>query len=167
MDKKIKHLEMIENIIQRIASNSFKLKGWAIVLIGIIGGIASRENDKNYLFLLLLILFPLITFCFLDAFYLQLERKYRVLYKNVCDGDIENFSMDLKSIIPHGDDIKRINYWNCFLSLTELGFYLPIILTVINFIMCVSGLKTVYIAWSVIASFLVLICYYFRAFMAR
>ncbi|MBR1439252.1 MAG: hypothetical protein IJ587_12040, partial [Synergistaceae bacterium] len=163
----IKHLEMIENIIQRIASTSFKLKGWAIVLIGLIGGIASREYNKNYLFLLLLILFPLITFCFLDAFYLQLERKYRVLYKNICDDDIENFSMDLTSIIPHGNDTNRIHYWNCFFSLTELGFYLPIILTVINFIMCVAGLKTVYIAWSVIISFLVLICYYFHAFMAR
>ena len=30
MDNKIKHLEMIEAIIERMANNSFLLKGWAI-----------------------------------------------------------------------------------------------------------------------------------------
>lgn len=33
MESKIKHLEMIQGIINRMASNSFYLKGWAVTLV--------------------------------------------------------------------------------------------------------------------------------------
>lgn len=33
MENKIKHPEMIESIIERMGSNSFKLKGWAVTLV--------------------------------------------------------------------------------------------------------------------------------------
>lgn len=32
MDNKLKHLELIQGVINRMASNSFKLKGWAVTL---------------------------------------------------------------------------------------------------------------------------------------
>ena len=33
MEKKLKHLEFIQNAINRMASNSFIIKGWCITLI--------------------------------------------------------------------------------------------------------------------------------------
>ena len=33
MDKKLKHLEMVQGVINRMASNSFMLKGWAVTLV--------------------------------------------------------------------------------------------------------------------------------------
>lgn len=33
MENKIKHPEMIESIIERMGSNSFQLKGWAVTLV--------------------------------------------------------------------------------------------------------------------------------------
>ena len=33
MDNKIKHLELIQGIINRMAGNSFMLKGWAVTLV--------------------------------------------------------------------------------------------------------------------------------------
>jgi len=33
MENKIKHLEMIQGVINRMASNSFALKGWAVTLV--------------------------------------------------------------------------------------------------------------------------------------
>ena len=32
-DNKIKHLEMVQDVIKRMASNSFILKGWAVTLV--------------------------------------------------------------------------------------------------------------------------------------
>ena len=71
---------MVQAIIQRMANNSFQLKGWAVTLIGIIGALSTQEDDKRFF---LLAFIPLLAFWGLDAFYLQLERKYTTLYKNV------------------------------------------------------------------------------------
>lgn len=33
MDGKIKHLELVQGVINRMANNSFMLKGWAVTLV--------------------------------------------------------------------------------------------------------------------------------------
>ena len=33
MDRKIKHLEFIQGVINRLASDSFRMKGWSVVLV--------------------------------------------------------------------------------------------------------------------------------------
>ena len=32
MDAKVKHLEFIQHVVNRLATDSFRLKGWAVVL---------------------------------------------------------------------------------------------------------------------------------------
>lgn len=115
MNNKIKHLEMIESIIERMARNSFQLKGWSVTLIGIIGMLASQGSDKRFF---LLVFIPLIAFYLLDAYYFQLEQKYRFLYKSVCEKDEDriDFSMDVS-------EFSRVRYSKCLLSLTEIIFY--------------------------------------------
>lgn len=80
MNLKIKHLEMIEAVAERMAKNSFTIKGWTMGLVSIVGVLASQNSDKRFL---LVILLPAIIFLGLDAYYLLLERKYRFLYKKV------------------------------------------------------------------------------------
>ena len=48
MDNKINHLEMIQGVINRMASNSFMLKGWAVTLAAGIFALASKDADKMY-----------------------------------------------------------------------------------------------------------------------
>lgn len=48
MEKKLKHLEMIQNIINRMANNSFLLKGWAVTLVAGIFALSNKEADKIY-----------------------------------------------------------------------------------------------------------------------
>lgn len=78
---------MIQNIINRMATNSFMIKGWSITLISALFVLSSKDADKNYAFIALL---PAISFWILDAFYLQLERKYRKLYEQVQKDFIES-----------------------------------------------------------------------------
>ena len=33
VDRKIKHLEFIQGVINRLASDSFRMKGWSVVLV--------------------------------------------------------------------------------------------------------------------------------------
>ena len=129
MENKIRHLEMIESVIERMGNNSFQLKGWAVTLVSLVGALAAQGSDKKFF---LLAFIPLIAFWFLDAFYLQIERKYKILYKNV-SGKIENeidFNMDTRKIVCEGEDSNRICFWNCLFSTTEWAFYLIISIVV-------------------------------------
>lgn len=119
--KKIKHLEMIEAIIERMAQNSFHLKGWTVALVSAISAILINGNDKR---LMILPLLPLISFWLLDAHYLQLERKYQILYRNVIEVDSDtNFSMDIRNMQIDERDKSRVSTLGCLFSKTESCFY--------------------------------------------
>lgn len=129
-NNKVKHLDMIENIIERMAKNSFTLKEWTMALVALIGTFASQESERKFM---LIAFVPICIFWLLDTYYLQLERKYRILYKNVAaknNADID-FNLDIEHITVSGSDTKKLCYFNCLFSFTELIFYLPITLAMI------------------------------------
>lgn len=77
---KIAHLQMIQDIIARMAQNSFQIKGWAIgIMIAIFSFAGEQSNTRCILFTIV----PLIIMWFLDSYYLQLERKFRILHDDV------------------------------------------------------------------------------------
>lgn len=127
MEKKIKHLEMIESVIERMGNNSFQLKGWAVALVSIIGAMAVKDTDRTFF---LLAFIPLLAFWFIDSYYLQSERKYKYLYKTVLkkeESEID-FNMDIDNIEKKG---TQMQFGKCLCSKTEAGFYGPIIIAVI------------------------------------
>ena len=76
-NKKIAHLEMLQNTINRFSSNSFTLKGLCFSLMV---GILSFYKGS---FIWLIILIIDITFWLLDSFYLARERYYIKIYNKV------------------------------------------------------------------------------------
>ena len=48
MENKRHHLDIIQSAIQRMASNSFALKGWAVTLVAGIFALSSKDADKMY-----------------------------------------------------------------------------------------------------------------------
>lgn len=73
-----KEIDLIQNCINRMANNSFLLKGWAISLIAVV--LALTEDRGNPLFLFGVVLIPLFCFWYLDGFFLQAEKRYRKMY---------------------------------------------------------------------------------------
>ena len=124
MDKKVKHMEMVQGIINRMAGNSFMLKGWAVTLVAAVFALAGNDMDKMYF---LVAYCPIIVFWGLDSYYLFQERLYRSLYNRIRLMKEENvdFNMDVKLMQLQSGDSK---YWECLISLTEIGFYLPLAL---------------------------------------
>lgn len=90
-NKKIAHLQMLQNIIKRFSSNSFTLKGLCFSLII---GILSFYKES---LLWLLILIINLTFWFLDSYYLRQERYYRAIYNKVRLFDEENIDFFMGS----------------------------------------------------------------------
>ena len=94
MENKLKHLEMIQGIINRMASNSFALKGWSVTLVAGIFALSSKDANEIYF---LIAYIPIIVFWFLDAYYLKQERLFRELYDKVSkisDDNLVDFSMN-------------------------------------------------------------------------
>lgn len=71
----LKEIELIQDIIKRMAFNSFMIKGWAITLVVVALLLKGTEYQIWIAFI------PLLVFWFLDAYFLWQERMYRKLYE--------------------------------------------------------------------------------------
>ena len=83
----VKHLEMIQAIIERMGNNSFVIKGWSSTSLGAL--FAFWFSNTSMWYILLLNFCVTILFWFHDAYYLSLERQFRRLYDEVRLSDIE------------------------------------------------------------------------------
>jgi len=119
VDNNIKHLEMIQQIINRMAQNSFALKGWVVTLISGIFLLATK--DANSLFFLIAYV-PIFLFWIIDSYYLQLERKFRKKYDLIRKLTIET-DFDMKLDNSHWFD--KTTLCQTLMSFTEVGFYIP------------------------------------------
>jgi hypothetical protein len=94
MESKIKHLELIQGVINRLALNSFSVKGWSVTLVAALFALAAKDSNPKYVYVAYL---PVITFWGLDGYFLMLERNYRRLYDDVRGRDQTaiDFSMNI------------------------------------------------------------------------
>jgi hypothetical protein len=80
----LKEIDIIQDIIRRMASNSFLIKGWTITLVVVTLLLKGAEKYQVWLAFI-----PLIVFWFLDVYFLWQERMYRELYKWVINNRLK------------------------------------------------------------------------------
>lgn len=132
-DEKIKHLEFIQNVITRMNTNSFQIKGWNIIIVSAF--LAVFASTKNIYFLLSAIV-PSSIFWFLDSYYLLQERKFRGLYNDVVGVSKNPQNIKLFAMRPdlYTKDIdNKYSFWNVFWSTTIWKMYLSIIILLLVF----------------------------------
>ena len=82
----IKHLEMLQNVISRMAGNSASVKNYSMTIAAAIIGLATAIQQAE----VLLYTVPIILiFGVLDAHYLRLERAFRDQFNSVRKSGIE------------------------------------------------------------------------------
>ena len=117
------HLSMIQSTIQRMGNNSFMLKGWAVLVIVAIFTFAGEQNNVKCI---LFTIIPLIVFW-------GLERKFRILYddvRNKKEEDID-YDMNYNNVSITVGNSKKISYFKCLTSMTEILFYITCIVTTV------------------------------------
>jgi hypothetical protein len=122
---KIAHLGFIQNVITRMAGNSFLLKGWTVTIVAALFALSAKDAQVKFIYIAY---FPAIAFWILDAYYLHQERLFRELYKQVAIDNIAvaQFSMNTSIFIGNVDNLFCV-----FFSKTLLLFYLPLICCIV------------------------------------
>jgi hypothetical protein len=100
-EKKIKHLEFLQNVITRMNSNSFMIKGWVITLISALFALAAKDSNIKFV-LISYIVIPV--FWILDGFFLSTERQYRALYDSIRQRENENIDFDMNASAFKNED---------------------------------------------------------------
>jgi len=137
MEKKIKHLEMIQAVITRMGGNLFLLKGWAITLIVALVAITVKDINIIYMLFAFCVLF---VFWLLDGYFLSMERCFIDLYNDVRLKNEEeiDFSMNFNEYK------KGRNTWiKSMFSKTLLIFYgtLLVLMIVTSLMSAVNSIK--------------------------
>ena len=71
VERQIKHLEFVQGAVNRLAANSFRIKGWSVVLASSLFVLAAQEGRIAFSFIAL---FPLALFWSIDGYFLWQER---------------------------------------------------------------------------------------------
>ncbi len=133
MDPKLKHLEFIQGVVNRLASDSFRMKGWAVVLVAALFVLLAREGPGSFMYIGLV---PVFFFWGLDGYFLCQERLFRSLYDHVrsLDESAIDFSMDTAAY-----KTSCIRTWlDAALSRTLISFYGALAITIITLTVAVS-----------------------------
>lgn len=133
MNNTIKHLELIQGVINRLATDSFRMKGWAVILVSALLVLLAGEGRSDFTWIGLV---PVLVFWGLDGYFLWQERLFRDLYDHVrqLDESEINFSM-------HANQCEQTWYKAMFswckamFSMTLVSFYaaltLPTVVAII------------------------------------
>ena len=118
-----KHLEFIQEVINRMARNSFIIKGWAVSLVSALAALAANDTNQKFI---IIAYFPVITFWFLDGYYLYQERLFRKVYDKNRTNQNTDYSMNTSEF-----DNGIIDWFSACISKSIILFYGVIIITLL------------------------------------
>ena len=127
IEAKLKHLEFIQNVITRMAHNSFLLKGWIITILAVILGLNKDDMDFK---VVLIGIFLTLMFWILDAYFLAQERYFRKRYDEVRIKEPKDIDFSMKVEAKPTSDT---DWFVVFTSVTLRLYYLSLLGTLVLF----------------------------------
>ena len=134
MEAKLKHLELIQGVVNRLASDSFRMKGWSVVLIAALFVLMAREGSFE---LAPIGFLPVVVFWLLDGYFLWQERLYRRLYDHV--RHLEDSAVDFSMDVAPFKTVWTRGWCGATLSLTLVLFHGTLV-AAISLFMVLTGL---------------------------
>lgn len=121
------HLQLLQNVIGRMATNSASAKTWCITLVSALV-VLLVERKSNHLNLIVLI--PIVLFYSVDVYYLALEKGFRQSYEGFVNkihtNNIEESDFYLIKPIGESNTLRKA----AIKSLSTTGFYLGMFIVV-------------------------------------
>lgn len=119
-------LTTLQNVIQRMASNSANCKTWCVTLVSAILVLAVDKSNSQIVWIPI---FPIIAFAALDIYYLAMEKAFRNTYNNFVkklhSGELTASDFDLtfakeKTCYLQRKAINSFSIWGFYLMLIAL-----------------------------------------------
>jgi len=139
----LKEIDIVQDVINRMAHNSFLIKGWTVTLV--VATLLLKGRDIQ----VLLAYIPLVVFWFLDAYFLWQERMYRKLYEWVIQNRLKTdeylFDMNPWRFKNEVQPIPRIMF-----SLTLGWFYgsIAILIAIYSTVLLVQKAIAILVAFN-------------------
>ena len=118
-ESRIRYLEAIQRVIDRLSNTSFILKGWAVSLVAGLMALAASGTNHGYV---LVAYIPTVVFWLLDAYFLMMERQYRKLFE-----ENMNLSQEVSCFTLKRKKATFPMFTEAALSITMLLTYVPLI----------------------------------------
>ena len=142
MNKKdvlLKEIDIVQWIINRMWTNSFVIKGWAISIV--LWVLSLNDFSKSdWLFLIIIMIIAILLFAYLDSYFLQQERLYRKLYKWIVDNREKSdeflFDTNTDRLFRKEDCILRV-----FFSKTIRPIYFLLIISTIIYYVLIFNIR--------------------------
>ena len=129
-EKLAKHVDLVQGVISRMASNSFLLKGWSVTLVAGLFAVAASGGYWAYSAIGLL---PSLSFWWLDAYYLRQERLFRKLYDAVRRGEVDSdpYCMDTTKYVADVAGLGSTGFSKSVLALHGIVVTTVIVVTIV------------------------------------
>ncbi len=127
--EKIKHLEFIQNVITRLNTNSYQIKGWAVTIVAAALALFASTQKSDFI---LVGIFSSVLFWLMDGYCLTQERKFRGLYNDVAGISDEPKSLKPFEMNPNLYKKGYYAFWNGLWAKTIWIVYLFIILLLLG-----------------------------------
>jgi len=126
MDSTFTPLESIQSVVSRLASDSFRLKGWAVVLVAalfvlLVGQVGIESVAIGIV--------PVLLFWGLDGYFLWQERLFRALYDHV--RGLENGEIDFSMKTSAFRTGWKRSWMGATLSITLILFYVALVAAIV------------------------------------
>lgn len=138
-----KEIDLIEAVITRMAHNSFLVKGW---ILSICAFVITIRQSVPLTRLSLLLIVPILSFWWLDSYYLRLERAFRSLYDERLKQRTENndwsglYKLNIKQHLIKQQPVRSI-----MISSSTFPFYFFLIAVFLGLAIHNGGLRDVYL----------------------
>lgn len=129
---RLKQLEMLQGIINRMAGYGSAHKNYCITITTAICGAAVTLERPS---LVLMSLIPILVFWLMDTQYLRVERRFRRLFMVAAQQKWEmppDFDFNLNSV-------SGVSFWSCAVSWSVMVFYLPTTISVVGCFFLLGG----------------------------
>lgn len=136
-----KEIDLVQSCINRMAQNSFVVKGWTITLVAVVLALLPEKVDIR----LLCAVGIIITLCFwyLDSFFLKTERLYRWKYEWIIANRL-NSEENCYDLNPHNEKMWKVgkngkprkapNIFRVMVTKTLMPIYVPLLFLSIVFL---------------------------------
>ena len=130
-ENRIRYLEAIQGVINRLSNISFILKGWAVSLVAGLYALAASGSNQKYA---LIAYVPIAVFWFLDAYYLMMERQFCEIFSRNTD-----LSQQLEQFTIKRNKGNIVIFAKSLFSITMISTYIPLILLTLAVIFFIGG----------------------------